>query len=85
MGMIYPNQFIPIIEENGFNKEVDYYIWAEACRFIKRCEDVGITSYPVSVNVARVHLQDNECIQTLAELIQDNHISKELLELEITE
>ena len=84
-GMIYPNQFIPIIEENGFIKEVDYYIWAEACRFIKRCEDVGITSCPVSVNVSRVHLQDNECIQTLAELIQDNHISKELLELEITE
>ena len=84
-GMIYPNQFIPIIEENGFIKEVDYYIWAEACRFIKRCEDVGITTCPVSVNVSRVHLQDNECIRMLSEMIDDNHISKELLELEITE
>lgn len=84
-GMIYPNQFIPIIEENGFIKEVDYYIWAEACRFIKRCEEAGIRSCPVSVNVSRVHLQDNECIQMLSEMIKDNHISKELLELEITE
>lgn len=84
-GMIYPNQFIPIIEENGFIKEVDYYIWAEACRFIKRCEDVGITTCPVSVNVSRVHLQDNECIRMLSQMIDDNHISKELLELEITE
>ena len=84
-GMIYPNQFIPIIEENGFIKEVDYYIWAEACRFSKRCEDVGITTCPVSVNVSRVHLQDNECIRMLSEMIDDNHISKELLELEITE
>ena len=84
-GMIYPNQFIPIIEENGFIKEVDYYIWGEACRFIRRCEEAGIRSCPVSVNVSRVHLQDNECIRRLSEMIDDNHISKELLELEITE
>ncbi|HBA68472.1 MAG TPA: hypothetical protein DCZ40_03850 [Lachnospiraceae bacterium] len=84
-GMIYPNQFIPIIEENGFIKKVDYYIWAEACRFIRRCKDEGITFCPVSVNVSRVHLQDNECIQMLSELIQDNDISKGMLELEITE
>ena len=32
--MIYPDQFIPIIEENGFIRKVDYYIWEEACRFI---------------------------------------------------
>ena len=84
-GMIYPNQFIPIIEENGFIKEVDYYIWGEACRFIRRCEEAGIRSCPVSVNVSRVHLQDNECIRMLSEMIDDTHISKELLELEITE
>lgn len=84
-GMIYPNQFIPIIEENGFIKKVDYYIWAEACRFIKRCEDEGIMTCPVSVNVSRVHLQDNECVQMLSEMIEGNGISKGLLELEITE
>ncbi len=83
--MIYPNQFIPIIEENGFIKKVDYYIWAEACRFIKRCEDEGIMTCPVSVNVSRVHLQDNECVQMLSEMIEGNGISKGLLELEITE
>lgn len=84
-GMIYPNQFIPIIEENGFIKKVDYYIWAEACRFIKRCKDEGMMFCPISVNVSRVHLQDNECIHMLSELIQNNGISKGMLELEITE
>lgn len=32
-GMIYPNEFIPVIEENGYIKKVDYYIWKEACNF----------------------------------------------------
>ena len=84
-GMIYPDQFIPVIEENGFVKKVDYYIWEEACRFIKKCEKAGITSCPISVNVSRVHLKDNECIQVLDDLIINYDIPKSLLELEITE
>jgi len=84
-GMIYPDQFIPIIEENGFIKKVDYYIWEEACRFIKKCEKAGFLSCPVSVNVSRLHLLDNDCVQVLDHLIETNKIPKGMLELEITE
>ena len=84
-GMIFPDQFIPIIEENGFIRKVDYYIWEKACRFIKKCETAGIKPCPVSVNVSRVHLRDNECIQVLSDMIARNEIPKNLLELEITE
>lgn len=84
-GMIYPDQFIPIIEENGFIKKVDYYIWEEACRFIKKCIDIGIDFCPVSVNVSRIHLRDNECIHVLDDMIARNGIPKKMLELEITE
>lgn len=85
-GMIYPDQFIPIIEENGFVKKVDYYIWEEACRFIRKCLDAGIQPAPVSVNVSRIHLRDHEeCIQKLSEMIERTGIPKDLLELEITE
>lgn len=83
--MIYPDQFIPIIEENGFVKKVDYYIWAEACCFIKKCEASGVMPCPISVNVSRIHLKDNEYIEVLSDMIESNGISKTLLELEITE
>jgi len=84
-GMIYPDQFIPIIEENGFIQKVDYYIWEAACRFIRKCGETGITSCPISVNVSRIHLRDNECMQVLSDMIERNGIPRELLELEITE
>ncbi len=84
-GMIYPDQFIPVIEENGFIRKVDYYIWREACLFIKKCQNAGIMPCPVSVNVSRVHLQDNDCIQILSDLIKKSGIPKSMLELEITE
>ena len=84
-GMIFPDQFIPIIEENGFIRKVDYYIWEEACRFIKKCEELSITTCPISVNVSRMHLGDDECIKVLSDLIRNTGIPKKLLELEITE
>lgn len=84
-GMIFPDQFIPVIEENGFVRKVDYYIWEEACRFLKKCEEAGIRSCPVSVNVSRVHLRDDACIQVLSDLLKHYRVPKELLELEITE
>lgn len=84
-GMVYPNEFIPVIEENGFIKMVDYYIWEEASRFIKKCTDIGIKDCPISVNVSRHHLRDVEFMHVLMEDIKDNRIEKSLLELEITE
>lgn len=83
--MIYPDQFIPIIEENGFIRKVDYYIWEEACRFIRRCREEGFADCPISVNVSRAHLRDDECIWILDDMIRKNGIPKKLLELEITE
>lgn len=84
-GMIYPDQFIPVIEENGFIRKVDYYIWEEACRFIRRCRDEGFADCPISVNVSRAHLRDDECIMMLDDMIRENGIPRNLLELEITE
>ena len=84
-GIIYPDQFIPIIEENGFIKRVDYYIWEEACRFIHKCELAGITLCPISVNVSRIHLRDSDCIGVLSDMVKCNSVPKQLLELEITE
>ncbi len=84
-GMIYPDQFIPIIEENGSVVQVDYYIWNRACMFIRKCVDAGIKSCPISVNVSRIHLRGDECRQILSDMVQKSGIPGELLELEITE
>ncbi|MDE6593320.1 MAG: EAL domain-containing protein [Oscillospiraceae bacterium] len=84
-GIIYPNQFIPIIEENGAIVKVDHYIWRRACMFIRRCIDAGVGPCPVSVNVSRVHLREDGCTRILSEMIRSCGIPGHLLELEITE
>ncbi len=84
-GMIYPDQFIPVIEENGSIVQVDHYIWSRACMFIRKCIAAGIEPCPISVNVSRVHLRGDECPQILSDMVRVSGIPGELLELEITE
>jgi C_GCAxxG_C_C family probable redox protein len=84
-GKIYPNDFIPVMEENGFIKNVDYYIWKEACALIKKCVESGIDDCPISVNVSRHHLKDTRFIDEISKYIDENGIEKPLIQLEITE
>lgn len=83
--IIPPIQFIPIAEENGFIRQIDYYIWEEACKTIRNWIDDGYTPIPISVNVSRVHLENFIFIEKLNELIEHYDIDKNLLEIEITE
>lgn len=84
-GMIYPMEFLPVIEEDGFITKVDYYIWKKAGEFLRRCRDAGVEDCPVSVNLSRRHLQDREFMRILEHIVDVYGIRKHLLELEITE
>ena len=84
-GMIAPNDFIPIFEQNGFVVKLDEYIWERACSLVRRQLDEGIEPVPISVNVSRVHLTGEDFIDFAERLIKKYDIPKSLLELEITE
>lgn len=83
--IIPPVKFIPLAEENGFVKNIDYYIWEETCKTIKDWIDAGFNPLPVSVNVSRIHLENFDFIDKLNSLIDTYGIPKNLLEIEITE
>ncbi|MGN0633962.1 MAG: EAL domain-containing protein [Oscillospiraceae bacterium] len=84
-GMIPPNSFIPVFEQNGFIVKLDEYIWECACVELRKWIDLGFEPLPISVNVSRVHLKDHDFIGRIEALVQKYGIDKRLLELEITE
>ncbi len=84
-GIIPPNEFIPIFEKNGFVSELDRYIWEEAAKFIKVLKLQNADLFPVSVNVSRIHLNNDCFISELINLVKGNDINPEYLELEVTE
>lgn len=84
--MIYPNDFIPLFEKNGFIYRLDLYMFEEICRLIKEWQGMGIYPLPkVSVNISKVTLLSNNLGDLLMDKIKTWEISSESIELELTE
>lgn len=84
-GMISPGDFLPIFERNGFIIKLDYYVWEEACKLLRRWLDEGKNPLPISVNVSRVNIYNPGFIESICDLAEKYRLLKSLLELEITE
>ncbi len=84
-GFVFPNEFIPISEKNGFVIELDFFILEEVCKAIRRWLDDGKTPVVISVNQSRLHLNYDDYIWRLREIVDKYDIPYKYIELELTE
>ncbi len=84
-GFVFPDQFIPIAERNGFVVELDFFILEEVCKAMRRWLDMGLEPVIISVNQSRMHLSHDDYIWRLREIVDKYSIPYEYIELEITE
>lgn len=82
---MYPTDFIPILEKNGFIVQVDKYMFGCAAKYIRQCLDDGIEPIPISINFSRHHLNNNDLVEELCEIADRYQISRSYLEVELTE
>jgi len=80
--IIPPVDFIPELEEKGQVSIVDWFIAEEACKTIKALGDKAIK---ISVNFGREHAKDEHFVEKLDKLVENYHIDKCLLGVEVTE
>lgn len=84
-GFVFPNDFIPLSEKNGFVVELDFFILEEVCKAMRRWLDSGKTPVVISVNQSRLHLNFEDYIWRLREIVDKYEIPYEYIELELTE
>lgn len=84
-GFVFPDEFIPLSEKNGFVVELDFYILEEVCKAMRRWMDDGKTPVVISVNQSRLHLNNDDYIWRLREIVDKYEIPYEYIELELTE
>ncbi|MCR5746583.1 MAG: EAL domain-containing protein [Lachnospiraceae bacterium] len=84
-GMVSPFAFISLFEENGLISNVDHYVWEETARCIHRWKEKYGVTIPVSVNVSRIDIYDEDIVDRIEELVKRNGLTPEELHLEITE
>lgn len=83
--MIYPDQFIPIFESSGNIVELDYFVFREIFVYLRERLDKGLQVVPISLNVSRAHLNNDEILQYLDALFDKYRIDPGLVEFELTE
>ena len=84
-GLIQPNDFIPLFERNGFILKLDEYMWEQACGALQKWKNEGKPIVPLSVNISRYHIKNNDLIGVWKRLIKKYDLDPKDLTLEITE
>jgi diguanylate cyclase (GGDEF)-like protein/PAS domain S-box-containing protein len=83
-GMIAPNVFIPIAEENGLIVPIGRWVMLEACRQIKAWENQGLRLL-ASINVSARQFREESFIDDVKTCIEIADCDPSLLEIEVTE
>ena len=85
LGMISPEDFIPLFEGNGLICVVDNFVWHEAARQMAEWREKYNFTIPVSVNLARPDVFDPALIDRLVDMIKSNGLEFKDIKLEVTE
>ncbi len=83
--MIYPDEFLPVFERNGFILKFDYYMFERVCELLKSWQDTKKNLIPISVNFSRVHLGQRKFVEKLCEIADEYQINRKFIDIELTE
>lgn len=84
-GIIKPDKFIKIIEENNFGIELGNWVIRESCRQNMIWRQKGLQPIPLSVNISQAQFYDEDFISNLENILLEFDLEPEYLQLEITE
>nr|WP_122012668.1 EAL domain-containing protein [Maliibacterium massiliense] len=84
-GIIYPNDFIPLFERNGFILQLDMYVFEQVCKLLRRWIDEGRKVLPISVNLSRNHLRIPHFLDKYQQIQQRYGVPPAYIEIELTE
>lgn len=84
-GFMYPSEFLPIFEKNGFIVDIDIFVFDEICRKIRDWLDADLVPIPISVNLSKLHLFDSTFVESYKEILEKYDVPAHYIELELTE
>ncbi|WP_449102736.1 putative bifunctional diguanylate cyclase/phosphodiesterase [Pseudomonas extremaustralis] len=84
-GLVPPDLFIPLAEQNGTIIPIGEWVLDQACRQLREWHDLGFTGLRMAVNLSTVQLHHAELPRVVNNLLQIYRLPPRSLELEVTE
>ncbi|MBR3824311.1 MAG: GGDEF domain-containing protein [Lachnospiraceae bacterium] len=83
--LVYPMEFIPILERDGSVCKLDYFVLGKSCELLAKCKAEGIPLPRISINFSRRHMENPYLVQEIVEIIDKYNVPHEYIEIELTE
>ena len=85
MGFISPTEFIPLAEYLGLINPIGDFVLREACKRLRRWNELGHPDYRVNINLSVVQLLQNDMVDRIRSAIEETGVNPQNLTLEVTE
>jgi len=85
LGLVPPNEFIPLAENTGFILKLGDWIIARACEMISRLNQLSEDKIYLSINISTRQFQHGDIVETILDALENNEVDAKYLVLEITE
>ncbi|MBW4487396.1 MAG: diguanylate cyclase [Trichocoleus desertorum ATA4-8-CV12] len=85
LGLVAPDQFIPLAEETGLIRPIGEWVLRTACQQHHVWQLAGIPPIQIAVNLSAQQFQQPDLSTTIAQILQVAEMEAGYLELEITE
>ena len=85
LGLVPPNQFIPLAEETGLIIPIGEWVLRTACQQNKLWQTMGLLPIRVAVNLSPRQFEKKDFVKTVAKVLKDTDLDPHYLELELTE
>ncbi|RPH75249.1 EAL domain-containing protein, partial [bacterium] len=83
--LIFPEEFVPILEETGLIIDVGEWVIKTACQQIARWRTKGYDLVPVSVNLSPTQFRQENLTARIVKYLAASEVEAQLLTFEITE
>lgn len=85
LGLVNPEQFIPIAEESGLIIPLTEWVLKKSCSQKNSWNELGLPKIKMAVNISPKHFKTINFTKDINKIITSNHLDPSDLELEITE
>lgn len=85
MGLVAPQQFIPLAETCGMIVPIGRWVLREACQQARRWQEQGLPAVRIAVNVSSADLDAGDFVASVESTLQETGLDPRHLELELTE
>jgi len=85
LGVVSPEQFVPLAEELGLIRPIGEWLLGAACREALAWQGMGLGNISIAVNISPRQFQQGEIVAIIKRALSETGLAPKLLTIEITE